>query len=120
MRIQTLCTRVPRNGMGAAPAATATNEPLSRTASSAPAYNAYVAECPSRQVLDALSDKWVTLVLTALDQPWYGEKTEPAFEDMLIKLRRTLIAARFSAAGPAQPTTDEIRAVTSAWAAAAA
>ena len=30
------------------------------------AYNAYNAECPSRQVLDALSDKWVTLVLTAL------------------------------------------------------
>jgi DNA-binding HxlR family transcriptional regulator len=30
------------------------------------AYNAYVAECPSRQVLDALSDKWVTLVLTGL------------------------------------------------------
>jgi DNA-binding HxlR family transcriptional regulator len=30
------------------------------------AYNAYVAECPSRQVLDALSDKWVTLVLTSL------------------------------------------------------
>ncbi len=30
------------------------------------AYNAYVAECPSRQVLDAISDKWVTLVLTAL------------------------------------------------------
>ena len=30
------------------------------------AYDAYMAECPSRQVLDALSDKWVTLVLTAL------------------------------------------------------
>jgi DNA-binding HxlR family transcriptional regulator len=30
------------------------------------AYNAFVAECPSRQVLDALSDKWVTLVLIAL------------------------------------------------------
>ncbi|HTK23283.1 MAG TPA: helix-turn-helix domain-containing protein [Gaiella sp.] len=30
------------------------------------AYNAYMAECPSRQVLAALSDKWVTLVLTAL------------------------------------------------------
>ena len=28
-------------------------------------------------------------------QPWYRTKTEPAFEDMLIKLRRTLIAARF-------------------------
>ncbi|MGH3394784.1 MAG: IS701 family transposase [Streptosporangiaceae bacterium] len=54
------------------------------------------------------------------DQPWYGDKTEPAFEDMLIKLRRTLIATRFSAASPPQPTIDEIRAVTSAWAAAAA
>ncbi|MGO9080392.1 MAG: hypothetical protein ACLQDY_15340 [Streptosporangiaceae bacterium] len=36
------------------------------------------------------------------DQPWYGEKTEPAFEDMLVKLRRTLIAARFSP--PSQPS----------------
>lgn len=32
------------------------------------AYDAYVAECPSRQVLDAISDKWVTLVLSALDE----------------------------------------------------
>ena len=31
------------------------------------AYNAYVAECPSRRVLDSLSDKWVTLVLTSLE-----------------------------------------------------
>ena len=54
------------------------------------------------------------------DQPWYRDKTEPAFEDMLIKLRRTLIAARFSAATPGQPTNDEIRSVTAAWAAAAA
>jgi DNA-binding HxlR family transcriptional regulator len=30
------------------------------------AYNAYIAACPSRQVLDSLSDKWVTLVLNAL------------------------------------------------------
>jgi DNA-binding HxlR family transcriptional regulator len=30
------------------------------------AYNAYVADCPSRQVLDSLSDKWVTLILHAL------------------------------------------------------
>jgi len=30
------------------------------------AYNAYLAACPTRQLLDALSDKWVTLVLTAL------------------------------------------------------
>ena len=54
------------------------------------------------------------------DQPWYGDKAEPAFEDMHVKLRRVIIAARFSTPGPAQPTIDEIRAVTSAWAAAAA
>ena len=54
------------------------------------------------------------------DQPWYGEKTGPAFEDMLVKLRRVMIAARFSAAITGQPANDEIRAVTSAWAAAAA
>jgi DNA-binding HxlR family transcriptional regulator len=29
-------------------------------------YNAYLAECPSRQLLDRLSDKWVSLVLSAL------------------------------------------------------
>ncbi len=37
-----------------------------RRARAREAYNAYVAECPSRQVLDAISDKWVTLVLSAL------------------------------------------------------
>ena len=30
------------------------------------AYNAYLAACPSRQLLDMLSDKWVVLVMTAL------------------------------------------------------
>src|SRR6266545_5751377 len=30
------------------------------------AYNAYLAACPSRQLLDVLSDKWVCLVLAAL------------------------------------------------------
>ena len=29
-------------------------------------YNAFVAACPTRQLLDAISDKWVTLVLSAL------------------------------------------------------
>ena len=48
-------------------------------------------------------------------QPWYRTKTEPAFEDMLIKLRRVLIAARFSGSHPAQPTGDQIRAVLAAW-----
>ncbi len=53
-------------------------------------------------------------------QPWYRTKTEPAFEDMLIKLRRTLIAARFSATRPAQPAPEQINAVLAAWDAAAA
>jgi DNA-binding HxlR family transcriptional regulator len=29
-------------------------------------YNAFLAACPSRQLLDRLSDKWVTLILAAL------------------------------------------------------
>jgi hypothetical protein len=53
-------------------------------------------------------------------QPWYRTKTEPAFEDMLIKLRRILIVARFSGSHPAQPEPEQIRAVLAAWDAAAA
>ncbi len=53
-------------------------------------------------------------------QPWYRTKTEPAFEDMLIKLRRVLIAARISGSRPAQPTDHQIRAVLAAWDAAVA
>ncbi|TMR08100.1 helix-turn-helix transcriptional regulator [Nonomuraea turkmeniaca] len=30
------------------------------------AFDAYFSQCPSRKLLDRLSDKWVTLVLTAL------------------------------------------------------
>lgn len=30
------------------------------------AFDAYLAECPARQVLDRISDKWVSLVLSAL------------------------------------------------------
>ena len=31
-------------------------------------YDVFLAECPSRQLLDRLSDKWVTLVLVALEE----------------------------------------------------
>ena len=31
-----------------------------------PVYDAFVAECPTRALLDRLSDKWVSLVLVAL------------------------------------------------------
>jgi hypothetical protein len=54
------------------------------------------------------------------DQPWYTAKTEPAFEDMLAKLRHVLITARISSGSAAQPTPEQIRAITAAWTAAAA
>ena len=53
-------------------------------------------------------------------QPWSWTKTEPAFDDMLIKLCRPSIAARFSAGRPAQATDEQIHAVLAAWDAAAA
>jgi DNA-binding HxlR family transcriptional regulator len=37
-----------------------------RRAEAAMAYNAFLASCPTRQLLDALIDKWLTLVLAAL------------------------------------------------------
>ena len=30
------------------------------------AYNAFMADCPTRQLLDTLSDKWLTLILSKL------------------------------------------------------
>jgi hypothetical protein len=48
--------------------------------------------------------------------PWYVTKTEPAFSDMIAKLRRVIIAARFLPAAARHPTNVEIRAVQQAWA----
>ena len=53
-------------------------------------------------------------------EPWYPAKTEPAFEDMLTKLRRVLITARISRGSAAQPEPAQITAVLAAWEAAAA
>jgi DDE superfamily endonuclease len=52
--------------------------------------------------------------------PWYATKTCPAYIDMIIKLRRVLIAAQFHPGVPRQPTPEEIRAIHLAWAQAAA
>jgi len=52
--------------------------------------------------------------------PWYTTKTEPSFEDMLAKLRRTIIAAGFLPEPQGQPTSQQIAAVHRAWASAAA
>jgi hypothetical protein len=52
--------------------------------------------------------------------PWYRSKTQPAYLDMIVKLRRTLIAARFLGAQHRNPTPEETLAVHLAWAEAAA
>jgi hypothetical protein len=49
---------------------------------------------------------------------WYTTKTEPSYDDMAIKLRRVIIAARFRSPCPEQATPQETRAVLVAWAAA--
>lgn len=52
----------------------ATTNATQRRAQAKVEYNAFLAACPSRQLLDRISDKWVVLVLCALggdapDQP---------------------------------------------------
>ena len=49
---------------------------------------------------------------------WYTTKTEPSYDDMTVKLRRVIIAARFRGRCPEQATPQETRAVLAAWAAA--
>jgi hypothetical protein len=56
----------------------------------------------------------------AIAQPWYRTKTEPSFEDMITKLRKTLIAARFPTVTPGQPDPDLLHDYALACAAAAA
>ena len=53
-------------------------------------------------------------------QPWYPHKIEPAFEDMLAKLRRTLVASRITGVAAAQPDPHKYRDYELACAAAAA
>ena len=44
-------------------------------------------------------------------RPWYTTKTDPSFSDMLAKLRRVIIAARFTPNDQVAPTDAEIRTV---------
>jgi DDE superfamily endonuclease len=53
-------------------------------------------------------------------EPWYELKAEPSFEDMLTKLRKSIIAARFSAVRPGQVDPEILRDYALACAAAAA
>ncbi|MBV8933257.1 MAG: helix-turn-helix transcriptional regulator [Kutzneria sp.] len=59
------------------------------------AYDAYLADCPSRKLLDRLSDKWVTLILAALaDGPRryndLSRKIAGVSQKMLTQTLRTL------------------------------
>jgi DDE superfamily endonuclease len=47
--------------------------------------------------------------------PWYTSKAQPSTADMAGKLRRVVIAARFKASRPDQPTPEEISAIRLAW-----
>jgi hypothetical protein len=51
--------------------------------------------------------------------PWYQTKIAPSAQDMLVKLRRVLIAAQYRPGQPSTPTMAEILQVQAAWTAAA-
>jgi hypothetical protein len=52
--------------------------------------------------------------------PWYASKAQPSTADMAARLRRVIIAARFKASRPDQPTPEEISVLRLAWEDAAA
>ena len=47
--------------------------------------------------------------------PWYATKAEPSTADMIAKLRRVLIAAKYRPSRAGQPTPAEISAIRLAW-----
>ena len=47
---------------------------------------------------------------------WYTTKTHPSYHDMLVKLRRTLIAAQYCADPTDTPTPEQIHTIRLAWA----
>ena len=47
--------------------------------------------------------------------PWYTTKAEPSTTDMIAKLRRVLIAAKYRPVQPTEPSQAEIHAVRLAW-----
>jgi len=47
---------------------------------------------------------------------WYTTKTHPSYQDMLVALRRVLIATQYRADPAAEPTPEQIQAIRLAWA----
>jgi hypothetical protein len=52
--------------------------------------------------------------------PWHTTKTQPSTADMLTKLRRVIIAAKYRPSRSDQPTSEEIDVIRLAWEDAAA
>lgn len=47
--------------------------------------------------------------------PWYRQKVQPSVLDMLLKLRRAIIAAQFPRTDPQPPTPEEMTVIRLAW-----
>lgn len=72
-------------------------------------------------VVDATNtSKVLATWITFYTGDWYATKTHPSYQDMLVKLRRVLIAAQYRADPVADPTPEQIQAIRLAWADAAA
>jgi len=70
-------------------------------------YNAFLAICPSRQLLDRISDKWVVLILCALG----GEASEPSGAAHAPKAMRYSELARLLAGVSQKMLTQTLRAL---------
>jgi hypothetical protein len=90
--------------------------------------NAVERTVPFGMLIQSMVTVWYTLhghhpddvLARRLAEPWYQTKTEPSFEDMITKLRKTLIVARFSPVRPRQVDPDLLQDYALACAAAAA
>ncbi|WP_204301783.1 IS701 family transposase [Actinoplanes campanulatus] len=56
-----------------------------------------------------------TVTARRAEAPWYRSKTQPAYHDMIIQLRRVMITARILGPNPDQPTPQQIHDVILAW-----
>lgn len=70
-------------------------------------YNAFLAVCPSRQLLDRISDKWVVLILCALG----GDASEQAGASHTPKAMRYSELARLLAGVSQKMLTQTLRAL---------
>lgn len=90
--------------------------------------NAVERTVPFGMLIQSMVTVWYTLhghhpddvLARRLAEPWYRTKTEPSFEDMITKLRKTLIVARFSPVRTGQVDPDLLHDYALACAAAAA